>query len=206
MRRLIITLATALLMLPSLAFAGGGPLGIDHKLHYDNHGIWKRSVQKDFQVGLVATTIGGAFLLGDHNRLGDTFWRSFDALAVSAASAQALKWGVGRKRPSQTNNPNDFFNGPRYQSFPSGEVTAVTAVVTPFMVRYGSEHPAVYALAALPVYDAIARMKTHGHWQTDVLAGAALGGAVGYWASQRQHSLLVGWLPGGFSVGYVKHF
>ena len=49
-------------------------------------------------------------------------------------------------------------------------------------------------------------MKTHGHWQTDVLAGAALGTAVGYWASQRHRSLLVSWLPGGFSVGYVKHF
>jgi len=28
------------------ATAGGGPLGIDHRLHYDNSGIWKRSNQK----------------------------------------------------------------------------------------------------------------------------------------------------------------
>jgi undecaprenyl-diphosphatase len=30
------------------------------------------------------------------------------------------------------------------------------------------------------VYDAIARVKTHGHWQSDVIAGWALGTAGGY--------------------------
>ncbi|HET7300036.1 MAG TPA: phosphatase PAP2 family protein [Oleiagrimonas sp.] len=188
------------------AWASGGPLGIDHRWHYDNHGIWKRSVQKNVEYGTLLTVIGGSFALGDHNELGDTFWRSLDAVAVSSVAAQAMKLTFQRERPSQTSDPNHWFSGIHNESFPSGEVTVVSAAVTPFIVKYGHDHPAVYALAALPLYDAIARMKVHGHWQTDVLAGAALGVGIGIWASHRKSPLIVGWLPGGFSVGFVYKF
>lgn len=188
------------------ACASGGPLGIDHRLHYDNSGIWKRSDQKALMYGTILTVGAGAIAFGDHNRLGDTFWRSVDAMVLTGASTQVLKYTFQRERPSQTDNPNRFFKGTHAQSFPSGEVSAITAAVTPFMVEYGPDHPAVYALSLLPAYDAVARMKTHGHWQTDVLAGAALGAGIGIWASHRQSPLIVGWLPGGFSVGYVHHF
>ncbi|HET7266520.1 MAG TPA: phosphatase PAP2 family protein [Oleiagrimonas sp.] len=186
--------------------ASDGLFGLDHRVAYDNHGIWNRNVQKNVMYATLATVIGGSFLLGDDTKLGDTFWRSFDAVTVSAAAAQAMKWTFQRERPSQTSDPNHWFGGIHNSSFPSGEVTVISAAVTPFIVRYGSEHPAVYALAALPLYDAIARVKTHGHWQSDVIVGALLGTAVGIWASRRQQSLLVSWLPGGFSVGYVYHF
>lgn len=198
------TLTLAFISAP--VHAGSGPFGIDHRLPYDNSGIWNRGIQKSVMYGTIVTVVGGAFVLGDHNRLGDTFWRSFDALAVSSAAAQVMKLTFQRERPSQTNDPDRFFSGIHHESFPSGEVTAISAAVTPFIMRYGSEHPAVYALAALPVYDAIARVKTHGHWQSDVLVGAALGTAIGIWSTRRQHSLLVGWLPGGFSIGYVHRF
>ncbi len=208
MRGILLALACSLTVLLStpMAQAAGGPLGIDHKLHYDNSGIWKRSTQKDLQYAMIVTVLGGAFALGDRDKLGDTFWRSVDAVAFSAAGAALLKVSFQRKRPSQTDNPNAFFRGVKYQSFPSGEVTAISAAVTPFMVRYGHEHPAVYGLALLPVYDAIARMKTHGHWQTDVLAGAALGTGIGIWASRRDSPLILSWLPGGFRVGFVHRF
>src|SRR5690625_3534382 len=189
-----------------LARASGGPCGIDHRVHYDNSGIWGRNVQKNVEYATLITVIGGSFALGDHSKLGDTIWRSFDAVAVSSAAAQAMKWTFQRERPSQTSDPNHWFSGIHNESFPSGEVTVISAAVTPFMVRYGPEHPAVYALAALPLYDAIARVKVHGHWQSDVIVGAVLGTAVGVWASHREKSLLVSWLPGGFSVGYVYHF
>jgi hypothetical protein len=82
----------------------------------------------------------------------------------------------------------------------------MSAAVTPFIVNYGSDHPAVYALALLPAYDAMARMKVHGHWQSDVLAGAAIGVGVGIWSTRRASPLVLGWLPGGFQVGYIHHF
>lgn len=186
------------------ACASGGPLGIDHRLHYDNSGIWKRSNQQVLLYGTILTVGGGALALGDHDELGDTFWRSLDAMAVTAVSTTALKYAFGRERPSQTDDPNRFFH--HGQSFPSGEVAAISAAVTPFIVNYGDDHPAIYALALLPAYDAMARMKVHAHWQSDVLVGAAIGTGVGIWASRRNSPLIVGWLPGGFSVGYVHHF
>lgn len=192
--------------LPAPAFAGGGPLGIDHRLHYDNRGIWKRSNQTALMYGSILAVGGGALAFGNQDKLGDTFWRSVDAMAISGLGAQALKYTFQRERPSQTADPNRFFKGSRAQSFPSGEVTAITAAVTPFIASYGHDHPAVYALALLPAYDAVARMKTHGHWQTDVLAGAALGAGVGIWAAHRKSPLLIGWLPGGFQVGFVHRF
>jgi len=189
----------------SAACASGGPLGIDHRLHYDNSGIWKRSNQKALLYGSIITVGAGALAFGDHDKLGDTFWRSIDAMLVSGVGTQALKYTFRRERPSQTDDPNRFFKG-HSQSFPSGEVSALSAAVTPFIVNYGDEHPAVYALALLPAYDAVARMKVHAHWQSDVLVGAAIGTGVGIWAAHRDSPLVVGWLPGGFSVGYVHHF
>jgi undecaprenyl-diphosphatase len=58
----------------------------------------------------------------------------------------------------------------------------------------------------LPLYDAVARLKVRGHWQSDVIVGAALGTGLGIWASHRQSPLILGWLPGGFRIGYVHRF
>lgn len=196
----------AAILMSSTAMAGGGPFGIDHRLHYDNSGIWKRSNQNTLMYGTILTVAGGAFTFGDQDKLGDTFWRSVDAMVISSIGAQAMKYTFQRERPSQTSNPDEFFKGIHSQSFPSGEVTAISAAVTPFMAAYGDDHPAVYALALLPAYDAVARMKTRGHWQSDVLVGAALGTGVGLWAAHRQSPLIIGWLPGGFQVGFVHHF
>lgn len=186
------------------ALASGGPLGIDHRLHYHNSGIWKRSNQKMLIYGSIVVVGTGALALGDEDELGDTFWRSVDAMVISGVGTQGLKYAFGRERPSKTDDPNRFFK--HGQSFPSGEVAALSAAVTPFIVRYGSDHPAVYALALLPAYDAVARLKVRGHWQSDVLASAVIGTGIGIWASRRDSPLIVGWLPGGFSVGYVHHF
>jgi len=206
MRCAVTAVCCLLLSLLTCAHAASGPLGIDHRLHYDNRGIWKRSVQIKVEYGTALTVLGGSLLLGDNDKLGDTFWRSLDAVAFSSASAQVLKWSFQRERPSDTNNPNRFFKGIHNESFPSGEVTMISAAVTPFMVNYGPDHPAVYALALLPAYDAVARLKVRGHWQTDVLAGAALGTGIGIWAARTRSPIILGWLPGGFQVGWVHRF
>ncbi|MEO8999574.1 MAG: phosphatase PAP2 family protein [Rhodanobacter sp.] len=188
------------------ACAAGGPFGIDHRLHYDNSGIWKRSTQTLLIYGTVLTVAGGALAFGDQDKLGDTFWRSVDALVITSVGTQAMKFTFQRERPSQTSNPDRFFAGSHAQSFPSGEVAAISAAVTPFIANYGEDHPAVYALALLPIYDAVARVKVRGHWQSDVLIGAAIGTGVGLWAAHRNSPLIIGWLPGGFQVGFIHHF
>jgi len=191
---------------PRTAFAGGGPFGIDHRVPYDNSGIWARSNQEVLIDATIVTVIGGSLALGDQDKLGDTFWRSFDSMAVSAAAAQAGKWVFQRKRPSQTDNPNDLFKGIQYESFPSGEVSAIAGAVTPFVYAYGRDHPAIYALELLPAYDAIARVKVQAHWQSDVLVGWGIGTGVGIWAARRDSPLILSWLPGGFEVGFVHRF
>jgi len=207
MRRLfVVLLSLATLAGGGNAYAAGGPFGIDHRLHYDNSGIWNRNNQKALMYGSILTVGVGALALGDDSKLGDTFWRSVDSMVITGVAATGMKYTFRRERPSQTASPNQWFKSSKAQSFPSGEVAAISAAVTPFIANYGQDHPAVYALALLPAYDAVARMKVRGHWQSDVLVGAALGTGIGIWSARRHSPLILGWLPGGFQVGFVHRF
>jgi hypothetical protein len=204
------TVAASLLLVGSLAVgpvhAGGGPLGIDHVLNYDNSGIWKRSNQQALIYTLIGGEIAGAVWLGGEDRLGKTFWQAIDSSALGAVSSEALKHIFTRSRPDQSNNPNLWFQGKGHYSFPSSEVTAVTAITTPFVFEYAHDYPAVYALLLLPAYDSVARMKVQAHWQTDVLAGVALGAATSYFAYTRESPIILGVLPHGFMVGLKKQW
>lgn len=199
--------ATAFCLLVSTsASAGGGPLGIDHRLTYDDSGVWARKYQTGLLGLMIAGEVGGAVLEGGETRLGKTMWQAIDSSALAGISAQGLKYTFTRARPSQSSDPNKWFQGGSHYSFPSGEVSAVSAIVTPFVLEYRQDHPAVYALELLPLYDGIARMKVQGHWQTDVLAGFALGSLSGYYAHNRNSPFVLGVLPHGFTVGFRKQF
>jgi acid phosphatase family membrane protein YuiD len=187
------------------AYAGGGPLGIDYRLSYDNSGIWARSNQNALINSMIGLVGIGALWEGGDDRLGKTFWQSVDAGVISGVAATALKYAFSRERPSQTADPNEWFTG-HGQSFPSGEVTTTSSLITPFVLEYGKDHPAVYALEILPIYDAIARMKTRGHWQSDVLAGYALGTASAYFLHRNGSPLIFGIMPRGIQVGLKMQF
>ena len=155
---------------------------------------------------LIGGEIAGAVWLGGEDRLGKTFWQAIDSSALGAVSSEALKHIFTRSRPDQSNNPNLWFQGKGHYSFPSGEVTAVTAITTPFVFEYAHDYPAVYALLLLPAYDSVARMKVQAHWQTDVLASVALGATTGYFARTRDSPIILGVLPHGFMVGVQKQW
>ncbi len=200
-------LTTSLLLICTGAFAAGGPLGIDHRLGYDDTGIWKRSDQLALLHIMVIGEFVGGIWEGGETRLGKTFWQSIDSSVLADISAQGLKYVFTRARPGQTDNPSKWFQGSsQYNSFPSGEVAVVSAIVTPFVLEYRHDDPSVYALELLPVYDGIARMKVWGHWQTDVLAGFALGELTGYYAQNRNSPFILGILPHGFTIGLHKEF
>ena len=175
--------------------------GIDHKVTPTDSGIWARQYTQGLEYAVIATEVGGAVWLGGESELGLTFWQTIDSSIFSSAAAQGMKWVFGRKRPDQTNSPNDWFNGSRFQSFPSGEVTLQASFVTPIIVNYAKEYPWVWGLEVLPVYDAIARMKVHAHWQTDVIGGWALGTGIGYLAAKNKTPFFLNVLPHGFMVG-----
>jgi membrane-associated phospholipid phosphatase len=180
--------------------------GFDHELPLDQSGIWGRNYQTGLEYGVLAVEVAGSLWLGNDDPLGHTFWQTVDASALSGIGAVILKRGFGRARPSQGGNPHEWFKGSCCESFPSGEVTLQASFVTPLIANYSREHPWVWSLEALPVYDAVARMKSQAHWQSDVIAGWALGSAVGYWATTRATPLSVQILPGGLSVGFYKPF
>jgi hypothetical protein len=184
----------------------GGPFGIDHELALDQNGIWARKYQNGLETGVLVFEVAGSLWFGNDNQLGHTLWQTVDASVISGVGAQLLKYGFGRARPSQGDNPNAWFKGSHYQSFPSGEVTLQASFVTPFIANYAREHPWVWSLEILPVYDAFARLKSQAHWQSDVIAGWALGTAVGYWSTTRATPISVQFLPGGLSVGFYKRF
>ncbi len=200
-----IAFATGLTALPGKANAAGGPLGIDYRLNYDSSGIWARNNSLFLEKGVVLLEVGGALWLGGKSKLGRTFWQSLDASVGSALiSAQVMKYAFGRLRPAQTDSPKQWFS--HGQSFPSGEVTLQASFVTPFILAYRHSDPWIWSLEALPLYDAEARMKEWGHWQTDVLAGWALGTAWGIYAADRKSPFMLSIMPNAVVVGLHESF
>jgi undecaprenyl-diphosphatase len=204
-RRLLCALLLAASLYAAPAARAAGPFGVDSYVTADDRGIWARHNQVVLLDVMLAGTAAAALWEGGETRLGHTLWQSVDATAVGGIASELLKLTFSRARPNQTNDPNKWFQGHGDASFPSGEVTVTSSIVTPFVLEYGREHPAIYALEALPIYDAIARVKVHGHWQSDVIAGFALGSAAGYVMHKRQGSpLILSVMPHGIFVG-LKH-
>jgi hypothetical protein len=190
----------------SATAAAGGPLGIDHRLTLDEKGIWARRNQLAAQDLSALAVLGGALWEGNESRLGRTFWKASESMVVADLASEALKRVTRRARPSQGNDPSDWWGPTSHRSFPSGEVTHISAIVTPFIAEYRQDHPAIWGLAALPVYVGVARMKSQAHWQTDVLAGAALGAGIGYYEYTRESAWTATVLPHGVTIGFSKKF
>jgi membrane-associated phospholipid phosphatase len=90
----------------------------------------------------------------------------------------------------------------------------MAAFVTPLIIAgqaksdadpEGGVSPA-WALAALPVYMARARVAAHGHWLSDVLAGGAIGVGMGYLSTQRETPLILLPTSDGIFVGLHYRF
>jgi membrane-associated phospholipid phosphatase len=202
-RSSFVPLALAALLACNVSQAGG----IDHKIDpAQDTGIWSRGHQQALQDLTVLTVLGGALWLGSDNGVGHTFWQSVDSTVLGATTAAIMKPVFSRSRPTQSDDPGDWFQGHGHNSFPSGEVMLVATAVTPFVLEYGPEHPGVYALELLPLYDAIARVKSQAHWQTDVLASLAIGTGIGWYAHERELPISVKLLPRGITIGLHVRF
>src|SRR4051794_22934074 len=136
-RTAVATLLCLPLLIPTQSRAGSGLLGIDHYVPLDDTGIWSRKTQMQVYNGLLLTTGVIALWEGGETRFGRTIWKSIDATVVSGAAAGAMKVLFSRSRPSQSTDPNQWFQGSGHESFPSGEVTVVSALVTPVVLEYG---------------------------------------------------------------------
>jgi PAP2 superfamily len=183
-----------------------GFLGIDRFDENEAKGIYSRPNQKRVD-NLVLLTMGGVALWeGTDSRLGKTMWQSLDASLTGGLTTEAMKRLFARPRPSQNDDPRVWFDGSGHRSFPSGETALMASFATPLILEYQQDHPAVWALAALPLYMGKARMASQGHWLTDVLGGAALGVTMGVVAHDREQPLVLRLTGNGVFVGLKVRF
>lgn len=198
--------AAALLLALLDARAAACPDLIDCRGSGNKSGVWSIAPSPQFPAAVIGAAAAGALWEGGDTRLGRTLWQSLDASAITGAATLALKKTFQRKRPSESDSPTDWFSGPSHQSFPSGDVSATAAVVTPLIAEYSADRPAVWALAALPVFDAAARVQYRAHWPTDVIAGAAVGVGGGLLARRLKTPFFLSILPRGIAAGLKTRF
>ena len=179
---------------------------IDHRVSYDASGAWNPDVYRGIVDVLTVAQIGGAIWEGSESRFGKTMWQGIDSEIISGVSAGVGKHTFTRVRPSTENNPCLWFQGGGNHSFPSGEAAQAAGLVTPYIIEYASEYPATYALLLLPSYVGAGRIKNQAHWQTDVIAGWAVGGLSGWYAHSRDTPILIELLPHGVAVGLKVKF
>jgi len=179
---------------------------IDHLVSYDASGVWNPNISRGIFYALTVAQVGGAIWEGSETRFGKTMWQGIDSEIIGAVSTEAGKYIFTRARPNQGSNPCLWFQGGHNHSFPSGEASAAASLVTPYVLEYGRDNPAVYALLLLPLYAGATRIKNQAHWQTDVLAGWAVGGLSGWYAHSRDVPIMIEILPHGFEVGVGKTF
>jgi membrane-associated phospholipid phosphatase len=179
---------------------------VDHRVGYDNSGAWNPDVYRSIATAVTVAQVGAALWEGSESRFGRTLWQGVDAQIIASVTAAVGKRIFTRVRPIDADNPCLWFEGDSNASFPSRESAGMAALVTPYILEYGSEQPAVYALALLPLYIGSARIKNQAHWQTDVLAGWTIGALSGWFAHRQDIPLMIQVLPDGFAVGFKTRF
>jgi membrane-associated phospholipid phosphatase len=184
----------------------GGPFAIDHIVPQDESGIWNPNIYRGLQLAMTVGQIGLALYEGGDTRLGNTAWRGIDSEIIAGVSTEGLKAIFRRARPRDNPDPSSFFTCHSNCSFTSGEASEAASIVTPYILEYGSDYPAVYLLAIVPLYVGIGRVKAQAHWQSDVVGGWIVGGLAGWYAHERDQPLVLQLMPHGIFVGLKKSF
>jgi undecaprenyl-diphosphatase len=173
---------------------------LDKKVTLDDEGFW--GAHYDVPRYFTIATLAVAAYEGTESRIGLTSWKSLEAGLMSQALAEIAKRTTQRTRPRATDNPDSWGDGGH--SFFSGHVSGMAALVTPFVLEYKDEHPSTHLLWLLPAYQMVGRVKAQAHWQSDVIVGALVGFASGYWAHKRKYPLSL-YFDGDKVVAGLKH-
>jgi len=175
---------------------------LDKKVKLDEGGII--GAHYDIPKYSFLAIVGVAAYEGSESRFGKTTWQSLDASVMSQIATEALKKTTKRNRPRESDGPTEWGEGGN--SFPSGHVSGMTAMVTPYILEYQDDYPLVRLLWALPAHQMIGRVKAQAHWQSDVIAGALVGFASGYWAHKRENPMLLYFSKDNIYVGLKYGF
>ena len=126
--------------------------------------------------------------------------RAGASAALAGGLSTALKYTVGRSRPSVAGDPDQFRPFTRWNSFPSGHTAVAFAIATAVAdeTRDPWTDAALYGAATLT---ALSRVNDDRHWTSDVLIGGLLGHLSAKWVSQKLGPVQV--VPGGV-VGKIE--
>jgi hypothetical protein len=129
-------------------------------------------------VGLSFAALGGGLLFQDP-ALRDIGRDAVEAELISGGIVTpVIKWVIGRTRPSQGGDADEYKPFSSRQSFPSGHTTEAFTLASVVATRsHGWVVPTIaYGLAATV---GLSRMNDRAHFASDVLAGAVIGTVVG---------------------------
>ena len=153
-----------------------------------------RWVKDGVQVGdaLPIAALGASALFAfdtSRPRMSDAGVAALEAAGVGLVASEALKYAVGRARPTAGLGTTEFSPGSsqdQYHSFPSNHTVAMWAAVTPYAQEFGM--PWLYGVAAITN---LARIGSREHWVSDTVGSAAIGYAMGYvaWDARREARL-----------------
>lgn len=138
-----------------------------------------------YGLGAVA---GSFYLFGRKNndyRARETGLLSAEALVDSVIVGSALKGISQRGRPMTGHERSEFFEGGN--SFPSGHSTQAWAVATVIANEYKHRRAVQVAAYGVATAVSVARFTGQKHYLSDVVAGSALGFAIGRYVYNAHH-------------------
>ena len=138
---------------------------------------------------------------------------AMDALTASIIAGgivtPTIKFAVGRYRPSQTSRTFRFRPFSGHQSFPSGHATQAFAIATVVASHYTAWWEQTLSYGAAALVD-VARVQQNRHFASDVVAGSAIGWAVGKAVVHRHAGPgqveVTPWFGDGFGLMVSKDF
>ena len=144
---------------------------------------------------LLLASTGGAFFLGAEDRFGKSFRHRQGTASAAEETKHTTHLASIRWRALETGNVDHHP--------PNRQTSDTAALVTPFILSYKDNYPAVWLLASLPAYEMATQMKGSTQRPKDVLTGAVLGGMKGYY-EHKDGSWVFRLRPRGVFVGYRK--
>jgi membrane-associated phospholipid phosphatase len=125
---------------------------------------------------IAALGLAGAALAFGDNEMGNTGAVALQSAFIAAGASVAMKYMVGRARPSDELGP--FASAPHRSdaSFPSNHTALVYGALTPFAQQYDA--PWLYGVGVLT---GMGRMAGRNHWFSDNVASGLIGYTLGTW-------------------------
>ena len=160
----------------------------DEMLEHDRQVKASRIISDVGSIYSLGAVSGAFYLIGrkkNNDRARETELLSAESLVNSVIVEGVLKGISQRARPMDGRERSEFFDGG--SSFPSGHSTQTWAVATVIANEYRDRRAVQIAAYGTAAAVSVARFTGHKHYISDVVAGSALGWAIGKYVYNTHH-------------------